>query len=133
MEKLNKIPRNSVRKVSVEAFQDLNYRSHYSLNNSYYGELVNIQPNRYVANVEISIDMISPEDSHFIHELQVGGLDYVAKMGFDVEKFRYIMNEGFIRLPILLKHPDPEIAKMAWILSKYFAQRKDIMPEQIIE
>ena len=50
-----------------------------------------------------------------------------------IKKFRFIMNQGFIRLPSLIKHADPEIANLAWIISKYFAQRKDIMPENIIE
>lgn len=43
-----------------------------------------------------------------------------------------ITNEGFQRLPILIKHPDPEIAKFAWILSKYFSKRDEIMPEKIV-
>ena len=61
-------------------------------------------------------------------------VDFIREMGgFSQEKFRYVINEGYCRLPILMKHSDPDIAKIAWILSKYFASRNEIMPEQVIE
>jgi hypothetical protein len=61
------------------------------------------------------------------------GLEHVADGMLSVDKFRKVINSGYVRLPILLKDPDPEVAQIAWILSKYFSQRNDIMPEGVIE
>jgi hypothetical protein len=132
MEKLNRIPQNNVTKIEVEHYADPMYS-----NQAYFQSIPNPYGQRaqYKTRLkaEIVIDMNNEEDREFIYHFQKQGLEYVAKMGFDIEKFRYVINEGFIRLPALIKHPDPEIAKMAWILSKYFSQRNDIMPEQVIE
>jgi hypothetical protein len=132
MEKFNKIPNNRVLDVKTEAFMDSDMLHYGGSFLDSYGKEQYIEP-RIRVNIQISIIINKPGDFDFVNNLASEGLEYVANMGFDIQKFKFIINEGMQRLPILLKHNDPDIAKMAWVLSKYFSQRNDIMPEKVIE
>ena len=82
--------------------------------------------------MEIQFQIESDEDFKVIQEIKDKGIEYIANMGFDLEKFKFVMNQGYTNLPILLKHPDEDIRKLAEVLSKYFSRRNDIMPEDIL-
>lgn len=139
MEKLKKIPKNHVRKVQFEASIEHNPLIRASGSFIRYGDCDMYgreieMPIKHFANVELIVEIEDKEDVKFVEGLQAEGIKYASKNPeLDIEKFRYVINEGFCRLPILLKHSDPEIAKIAWIFSKYFSQRNDLMPERVVE
>lgn len=127
-----RIPRNFVRNVEMEHVAD---PAHFGMcSYSEYGKPPKhmSMPYRVRAKLEIVVDIESDEDQNFIRDLASQGLEFISSNGFHIEKLRFVLNEGFQRLPILIKHPDPEIAKFAWILSKYFSKRDEIMPEKIV-
>lgn len=137
MEKIKKkIPRNFVKKVDYEHYTELydmfGFQSQYSVD-KYGNERYSNISRRIRVNIQISIDINSDEDLKFVNDLQNKGLEFVADQGFNLEKFKFIMNQGYTNLPILLKHSDQEISEMAWILSKYFSQREMIMPDKIVD
>lgn len=122
MEKLKKIPINHIKNIKHEAYS-----------NDYYGW--QSLERKVRVSAEIVFEVNDNEDGLFIERLtKEKSINFVSKMDFDTEKFRYVINLGYKYLPILLKHDDPEIAKLAWILSEYFSMRNEIMPtKQVIE
>lgn len=139
MEKLTKVPDNIfVTKLEFETSK--RFASPITmLPYSFYGDPLGnernnfLEENRVTAKVTLSIDITTDEDWKFVHALKDKGIQVLLNAGFNVENLRYVINQGMVRLPALLKHEDEEIAKLAWIFSKYFAQRNDIMPEQIVK
>ena len=139
MEKLKSVPRNYVTGVNFERVADYySMPGPSSLNNSLvnfnpYGETEPYMNYRMMAKIEITMEITSKEDEYFLHMLQRDGLQYVSDNGFPLEKFKFVINEGYKRLPVLMRHEDPEIQKIAWIISKYFSQREDIIPDKVVE
>lgn len=120
MEKFKKLPKNFVKEIKYDEtrYQDFD------------GKVVS----KYTANVNVLIVINNVEDLFFLDGLKLEGLEYISKCPeMNFEKFKYVINEGMVKLPILLKHSDPEIAKIAWVLAKYFGQRNDIITERVIE
>lgn len=131
MEKLKRIPKNFIRNIELEAVMVPPYVGSFPPKYGKYEENISVC---HRAKMELVIDFQNNEDSLFIEGLKQHGLEFILMNSeFNINKFRFVINEGMQRLPILLKHPDPDIAKLAWILSKYFSQRNDIMPEQVLE
>jgi len=133
MEKIKKVPENifvtNVDFETSERFYDSYVATVYGGKKTKF-----IDPNhRVTAKVTLSIEITSDEDWKFVWMLKDKGIHVLLDAGFDVEKLKYVINQGMVRLPILLKHEDPDIAQIAFILSKYFAQRNDIMPEKVVE
>lgn len=128
-----RIPRNFIRNVEMEYVETPAHFGMYSYS-EYEKQPHHISmPYRVRAKLEIVVDIESDEDQNFIRDLANQGLEFIYNnKGFHIEKLRFVLNEGFQRLPILIKHPDPEIAKFAWILSKYFSKRDEIMPDKIM-
>lgn len=129
MEKLKKIPTNHIKNIKHEAYID------HAINGYGPGSRWDTREPRLKVSAEIVFEVNDNEDCLFIERLtKEKSINFVSKMDFDTEKFRYVMNNGYKYLPILLKHDDPEIAKLAWILSEYFSMRNEIMPtKQVIE
>lgn len=130
MEKLKRLPNNCVTKVEFQESPDYNYACYDYNNLRNYDQYIPIKTN---AKIEITIEMNNDNSLNLLQDLKDKGLSAVTDNSFNVEAFRYVINEGFIKLPTLFKHPNPDISQIAFILSKYFASRNEIMPEQIIE
>ena len=132
MEKLKSIPRNYVQRIEYErTMEPLSYASYHPTE---YGRNSMIDmPIKMFAKMEIKMEMNTEEDRRLVMDMEHRGLDAVADRGMSRDKFRYVMNQGYMRIPALLKHEDPEIAQLAWILSKFFSKRDDLMPEDIVE
>jgi len=134
MERLSNIPRNYIVSMDLAQYYEFNSSFMELTNASHLTNDITIQPKTKARfKFTIVIEPESDEDLQFVQLFKSNGLEFVAHQGLDIQKLRYVINEGYQRLPILLKHKDPEIAKLAWILSKYFAQRNDIMPKQVVE
>lgn len=130
MEKLKRVPRSWVSKVEFEQFME--HTDYYSYVNPASMEDYRAKV-RVRARVEFVIEIDTDEDKRLIREMEHKGLEAVADKGLDINKFAYVINQGYVMLPALLRHSDPDIAKIAWIISKYMAQRKDIVHDKIIE
>jgi len=130
MEKLKSIPRNYVQRVEYESYVEPTPYSYYPTE---YGRKALDMPIKMIAKMEIKMEMNTEEDRRLVMDMEHRGLDAVADRGMSRDKFRYVMNQGYMRIPALLKHEDPEIAQLAWILSKFFSKRDDLMPEDIVE
>jgi len=135
MKKIRRVPKNWVENVKCERYVS---PDHYSVPMySYsYNEPDKRIPTRCRINLKIvlDIDENSREDLDFIRGLEKHGLQWVVDNGggISLDKFRFVMNEGFQRLPMLIRHNDPEVAEIAWLISKYFSKREEIMPEEIV-
>lgn len=134
-EKFKKIPRNYVVGVEYERVIDYNHNMISSFGrinepSSYFERSMQTLIN---AKVTMRIEIRDDEDAKILQLLQAHGLGALVDKGLSLDKFKFVMNQGYTRLPALLKHPDPEIAELAFILSKYFACRSEIMPDEIIE
>lgn len=131
MEKLSPLPRNYIVQNEVEQYieHDLYLTT---VRDPFTFKTINDQT-RLRFKFTVVVEPIGDEEMAFVSKFSDQGLSFVAHQGIDIEKLKYVINEGYRRLPILLKHKDPDIAKLAWILSEYFAKRNDIMPEEIVE
>jgi hypothetical protein len=127
----NNIPRHYVTNLQMESYPEFSRYPYSMLDN--YGKNYHSNIQRRVVKMEIQFQIESDEDFIVIQEIKDKGIEYIANMGFDLEKFKFVMNQGYTNLPILLKHPDEDIRELAWILSKYFSQREKIMPDKIME
>jgi len=132
MEKLKSIPRNYVTNIEYERVMEP-YSRYYSASEYGHASSYIDMPIKMVAKMEIKMELESDEDRKLMHDIQHRGLEAVADRGMSRDKFRYVMNQGYMRIPALLKHEDEEIAQLAWILSKFFSKRDEIMPEDIVE
>ena len=94
-----------------------------------YDSLIN---QRVRAKITIVVEMNTEEEKMFVNGLRNEGLKFVSDNGFQLEKFRSVINQGYQRLPMLMKHQDQDIQNFAWILSKYYSKRDEIMPKDVM-
>jgi hypothetical protein len=124
------IPRHRVSDIEVGYERDhVHHNCIYSDDYPLYS--THIKTNK-LARINISIEMNNRQEEEFVLNLRHYGLDFVSDNGFQFEKFRWVINQGYQKLPILLKHPDKDISDFAWMLSKYFSKRDEIMPKEIM-
>ena len=132
MEKLKRIPRNYFMEVKYERYAEPSTYFHPMDYNKFGGYDSNIRT-RTSALVTFKMELDNEDDMRLLEDMKQDGLEAVADRGLSREAFQYVMNQGYLRLPALLRHPDPDIAEIAWIISLYFSKRKEIMPKDIVE
>jgi hypothetical protein len=132
MEKIGTtIPHNYVTEMKMEEYYAYNdgykYYNLQSPSNAFYPNY----PHKVAYNITLKILPQNNEDLRFIDDLYRNGLSAVK--GLDFDKWKMVINAGYNQLPLMLKHKDPEVVQIAYVLSEYFAKRKQIIPDQIVE
>ncbi|MFW6121272.1 MAG: hypothetical protein ACOC80_10310 [Petrotogales bacterium] len=134
MEKLRRVPRNWISEASFEKYPVPNWSPHQSTYADSYGHSIQVSlSTKTRVTFKVTMEIDTPEDEQFFCELHATGLEAVQRQTFNMDAFIYVMNEGYIKLPALLRHPDKDVAQIAWIVSKYIAQREQIVHEKIVE
>lgn len=119
----------SVEIQKMEMFRKPIYDSGY-YNSFYGGDTYNSPINRdcYMPQIqglklEVLIYQETDQDRIFINNLAYNRNDLFGDIVKTIHAFSYVINQGFHRLPILIKHKNELVSNWAWILSKYFSNK----------
>lgn len=120
------VPRNYISDVKQEMTPSHQYnwaeygKPYYYAN---YEDNWGVDKFQYRFELKLVIDVKDTRDYVFIRYLQHEGLDFISKNGFPVKEFEYVMEQGYTKLPFLLRHENPKVAEIADMLCKFFSER----------